>query len=155
MAAVVGALQGKSAMAGARQLGGRQRHDNGATFGARGYAVSTGGCEEEHMRCSHRNQEQLGIQGRDEDGDFEELRRTCIWQPLGLLTTVKPPALRGRHDSGVLQTLKQKPMGFHEMSNGIDSTACCDSEPGASILGLMATRRSKGASRICWSTPWG
>jgi hypothetical protein len=23
------------------------------------------------------------------------------WQPLGLLTTVKPPALRGRHDSPV------------------------------------------------------
>src|SRR5262245_353209 len=34
----------------------------------------------------------------EEDGDCEELRRSCIWQPLVLLTTVKPPALRGRHN---------------------------------------------------------
>ena len=50
------------------------------------------------MRCSRRKQEQLDAQGRDEDGDFEESLRTGIWQPLGLLTTVKPPALRERHD---------------------------------------------------------
>ena len=50
------------------------------------------------MRRESRNQEQLDIQGRDEDGDVEESLRTCIWQPLGLLTTVKPPALRERHD---------------------------------------------------------
>ena len=65
----------------------------------RGYAVSTVGCAEEHLRRESRNQEQLDIHGRDEDGDFEESRHTCIWQPLGLLTTVKPPALRERHDS--------------------------------------------------------
>ena len=98
MAEVVGSLQGQSAMAVARQLEGRQRHGNRETFGARGYTVSTVGCEEEHLRRSRRNQEQLDIPGRDEDGDFEESPRTCIWQPLGLLTTVKPPALRGRHD---------------------------------------------------------
>jgi hypothetical protein len=60
--------------------------------------VSTVGCEEEHLRRSRRNQEHFDAQGRDEDGDFEESLRTCIWQPLGLLTTVKPPALRERHD---------------------------------------------------------
>ena len=57
------------------------------------------GCAEEHRRRSRRNQEQLDIPGRDGDGDCAESRRTCLWQPLGLLTTVKPPALRGRHDS--------------------------------------------------------
>src|SRR5262249_48381365 len=77
---------------------GCQRHGNGATFRARGYAVSTVGCEEGHLRRYLRNQEQLDIQGRDEDGGGEESLRTCIWQPLGLLTTVKPPALRERHD---------------------------------------------------------
>jgi hypothetical protein len=56
------------------------------------------GYEEEHLRRDLRNQEQLDIQGKEEDGGGEESLRTCIWQPLGLLTTVKPPALRERHD---------------------------------------------------------
>ena len=99
MAEVVGSLKGKPAIAVARQFGGRQRHCHGETFWARGYAVSTVGCAEEHLRRESRNQEQLAIHGRDEDGDFEESRRTCVWQPLGLLTIVKPPALRGRYDS--------------------------------------------------------
>jgi putative transposase len=99
VAEVVGSFQGKYAIAVAQQFGGRQRHGNGKTFWARGYAVSTVGCAEEYLRRESRNQEQLDIHGRDEDGDFEESRRTCIWQPLGLLTTVKPPALRERHDS--------------------------------------------------------
>ena len=60
--------------------------------------VSTVGGAAEYRRCSRRKQEQLDAQGRDEDGDFEESLRTGIWQPLGLLTTVKPPALRERHD---------------------------------------------------------
>ena len=99
MAEVVSDLQGTSAMAVAWQCGGRQRSCNGATFWARGYAVSTMGWEAEHLRRSLRNQEQRAIQGRDEDGGCEESLRTFIWQPLGLLTTVKPPALRERHDS--------------------------------------------------------
>jgi hypothetical protein len=98
VADVVGDLQRTSTIAAARQFGGRQRHGNGATFRARGYAASTVGVEEEPMRRSRRNQEQRAALGRDEDGDCEESRRTCIWQPLGLLTTVKPPALRERHD---------------------------------------------------------
>jgi putative transposase len=99
VAAVVGSLQGTSALAVARQCGGRQRQGHGATFGTRDDAVSTVGCDEEHLRRSRRNQEQLDAPGRDEDGDFEESLRTCLWQPLGLLTTVKPPALRERYDS--------------------------------------------------------
>ena len=59
---------------------------------------ATGGGDEEHLRRSRRNQEQRDAQGREEDGDCEESRHTSIWQPLGLLTTVKPPALRERHD---------------------------------------------------------
>ena len=98
MAKVVGSLKGQSAMAVARQCGGRMRHCNGATFWARGCAVSSVGWEAEHMRRSLRTQEQLDAQGRDADGDVSESRHTCIWQPLGLLTTVKPPALRERHD---------------------------------------------------------
>jgi hypothetical protein len=56
------------------------------------------GCAAEHRRRSLRHQEQPDIQGRDEDGGGEESLRPCIWQPSGLLTTVKPPALRERHD---------------------------------------------------------
>jgi len=95
---VVGSLKGQSALAVARQFGGRQRHGNGETFGVRGSAVSTVGLKEEPMRRAIRNQEQHDTQGRDEDDDCSESLCTCLWQPLGLLTTVKPPALRERHD---------------------------------------------------------
>ena len=70
MAEVVGYLKGKSAIAVARQFGGRKRNFNGETFWTRGYAVSTVGFEEEQIRRYIRNQEQLDAQGRDEDGDF-------------------------------------------------------------------------------------
>ena len=98
VADVVKSLTGTSAIAVARQWGGCQRYGNGATFRARGSVVSTVGWEAAHLRRSLRNQEELAIQDRDEDGDCEESLRTCIWQPSGLLTTVKPPALRERHD---------------------------------------------------------
>ena len=70
VAEVVGYLKGKSAIAVARQCGGRKRNVNGETFWARGDAVSTVGFEEEQIRRYIRNQEQLDAQGRDEDGDF-------------------------------------------------------------------------------------
>ena len=98
-------LRETSAIAVARQFRGRQRHGNGETCGTRDYAVSTVGGNEEHMRRESRNQEQLDAQGRDEDGDCEEALRPCIWQPLGLLTTVKPPALRERHDASDINGL--------------------------------------------------
>ena len=69
VAEVVGSLKGTSAMAVARQFGGRKRNFNGETFWARGSAVSTVGFEEEQMRRYIRNQEQLDTQGEDEDGD--------------------------------------------------------------------------------------
>jgi putative transposase len=43
VAEVMGSSKGKSAMAVARQLGGRPRNLPGERFWARGYAVSTGG----------------------------------------------------------------------------------------------------------------
>ena len=98
MADVVKSLTGTSAIAVALQWGGCQRYGNGATFRARGYVVSTVGGEAEPLRRSLRHQEELALQARDEDGACEESLRPCIWQPSGLLTTVKPPALRERHD---------------------------------------------------------
>jgi hypothetical protein len=67
--------------------------------------VSTVGGEAEHLRRSLRNQAELALQDRDEDGACEESLRTGIWQPSGLLTTVKPPALWERHDLRKYQLL--------------------------------------------------
>src|SRR5262249_55207451 len=90
-------IKGTSAIAVARQCGGRQRNFHGERFWARGYAGSTVGCEEAPMRASIKPQEQLDAEGSDESGEFSQ-RDRGPWQPLGLLTTVKPPALRGRYD---------------------------------------------------------
>jgi len=98
VAEVIGYIKGKSAIAVARQFGGRQRNLNGERFWARGYAVSTVGFEEEQIRAYIKHQEQCDAQGSDEPGEFSP-RHNKPWQPLGLLTTVKPPALRGRYDS--------------------------------------------------------
>jgi putative transposase len=70
VAEVIGYLKGKSAIAVARQFGARKRNFNGEQFWARGYAVSTVGFEEEQIRKYIRNQEQLDVQGSDEDGEF-------------------------------------------------------------------------------------
>ena len=70
VAEVVGYIKGKSAIAVARQFGGRKRNFNGEAFWARGYAVSTVGFEEEQIRRYIQDQEQLDAQGKDEDGDF-------------------------------------------------------------------------------------
>jgi len=67
---IVGYLKGKSAIAIARQFGGRKRNFNGESFWARGYAVSTVGYELEHVRAYVKNQEQLDFHGADEDGSF-------------------------------------------------------------------------------------
>jgi putative transposase len=73
VAEVIGYIKGKSAIAVARQFGGRKRNFNGEQFWARGYAVSTVGFEEEQIRKYIRNQEQLDAQGGDEDGEFQEV----------------------------------------------------------------------------------
>jgi putative transposase len=70
VAEVIGYIKGKSAIAVARQFGGRQRNFTGERFWARGYAVSTGGLEEEQIRAYIQHQEQLDAQGLDESGEF-------------------------------------------------------------------------------------
>jgi putative transposase len=60
---VVGFLKGKSAIAIARQFGGKQRNFEGENFWARGYAVSTVGFEEEVVRryiCEQEASDQSG-----------------------------------------------------------------------------------------------
>ena len=66
----MGAIKGQSAIAVARQFGGRQRNFNGERFWARGYAVSTVGFEEEQIRAYIKHQEQLDTQGSDASGEF-------------------------------------------------------------------------------------
>ena len=56
---VVGYLKGKSAIAVARQFGGRKKNFNGERFWARGYAVSTVGFELGKIRDYIRHQERL------------------------------------------------------------------------------------------------
>jgi len=67
VAEVIGYIKGKSAIAVARQFGGRKRNFNGEKFWARGYAVSTVGFEEEQVRKYIRHQEQLDTKGYDDD----------------------------------------------------------------------------------------
>jgi putative transposase len=62
---VIGFLKGKSALAIARQFGGKVRNLTGEHFWARGYAVSTVGFELEAVKRYIREQEQL-----DQDGRF-------------------------------------------------------------------------------------
>ena len=66
VAEVIGYIKGKSAIAVARQFGGRKRNFNGERLWARGYAVSTVGFEESQVRSYIRHQEQL--EGRNRRG---------------------------------------------------------------------------------------
>ena len=71
VAQVVGYIKGKSAIAVARQFGGKQRNFNGERLWARGYAVSTVGFEETQIRAYIKQQEQLdGQEGSQEQGSF-------------------------------------------------------------------------------------
>jgi putative transposase len=70
IAEVVGYIKGKSAIAVARQFGGRKRNFNGEKLWARGYAVSTVGFKKEQVQKYVKNQKQLDSQGYDEDGNF-------------------------------------------------------------------------------------
>jgi len=67
VAEVIGYIKGKSAIAVARQFGGRQRNFNGEKFWARGYTVSTIGFEEGQVRRYIQHQEHLDTQGYDND----------------------------------------------------------------------------------------
>jgi putative transposase len=70
VAEVIGYMKGKSAIAVARQFGGRKKNFNGERFWARGYAVSTVGFEEKQIRNYIANQQQLDGQGQDESAEF-------------------------------------------------------------------------------------
>ena len=70
VAAVVGYIKGKSAIAVARQFSRRKQNFNGEKFWGRGYAVSTVGFNEEEIKHYVRHQKQLDGQGGDEDGKF-------------------------------------------------------------------------------------
>ncbi len=70
VAEVIGYMKGKSAIAVARQFGGRKRNFNGEKLWARGYAVSTVGFEEAQIRKYIENQQQLDGKGEDESGEF-------------------------------------------------------------------------------------
>ena len=67
---VIGYIKGKSAIAVARQFGGKQRNFSGEKFWARGYAVSNVGFELEQIRSYIKNQEQLDTLGHEELGEF-------------------------------------------------------------------------------------
>ena len=70
VAEVVGYIKGKSAIAVARQFGGRKKNFNGERLWARGYAASTVGFEESQIRKYIQNQEQLDDEGETESGEF-------------------------------------------------------------------------------------
>ena len=70
VAEVVGYLKGKSAIAVARQFGGKQKNFNGEKLWARGYTASTVGFKEVEIKNYITNQDQLDSQGKDEDGNF-------------------------------------------------------------------------------------
>ena len=75
VAEVIGSIKGKSAIAVARQCGGRQRTLHGERCWARGYAVSTVGVEAAQMRAYIKHQEQLDAQGSEESGEFSRRDR--------------------------------------------------------------------------------
>ena len=64
---VVGYIKGKSAIAIARNFGGRARNFTGEVFWARGYFVSTVGLDEVMVRAYIRNQE-------DEDVRYDQMK---------------------------------------------------------------------------------
>ena len=64
---VVGFLKGKSAIAIARNFGGRSRNFTGEVFWARGYFVSTVGLDEAMVRAYIRNQE-------DEEERYDQMK---------------------------------------------------------------------------------
>jgi len=70
IAEVIGYIKGKSAIAFARQFGGRKRNFSGEKFWARGYAVSTVGFEVEETKAYVRNQEHFDNHGFNDEGQF-------------------------------------------------------------------------------------
>jgi hypothetical protein len=93
VASVSGFLQGKRAIAMARQFAGRDRHCTGEHFWARGDAVSTVGFELEHVRAYIREQETT-----DEEGHFSAQTQAVRSTACEAALLIKPPALPGVSD---------------------------------------------------------
>jgi putative transposase len=70
VAQVVGYIKGKSAIAVARQFGGKKRNFTGERLWARGYAVSTVGFELEQVRTYIREQNDRDKRDDKDDGRF-------------------------------------------------------------------------------------
>ena|ERR1700732_455641 len=66
---IIGYIKGKSAIAVARQFGGRKRNFTGEHFWARGYAISTVGFEKDKIQAYIRNQEK-DDENLDQSGSF-------------------------------------------------------------------------------------
>jgi putative transposase len=64
VASIIGFLKGKSAIAIARQFGGKDRNFTGEHFWARGYAVSTVGFELDQVQAYIREQQANDNEGR-------------------------------------------------------------------------------------------
>jgi len=90
VAQVIGFLKGKSAIAIARQFGGKERNFTGEHFWARGYAVSTVGFELEQVRAYIRDQE-------DEDPEGGECSELPCWPVID--NKLGCPPLRRPHSS--------------------------------------------------------
>ncbi len=121
VASVIGFLKGQSAIAIARQFGGRERNVTGEHFWARGYAVSTVGFALEQVRAYIRAQEQA-----DEQGRFEvqpQGRDTLATMSVGGLTAfeaaplIKPLALPGCDQEVRNRTLATPHKVCEEVSN--------------------------------------
>ena len=70
VAQVIGYIKGKSAIAVARQFGGKKRNFTGERLWARGYAVSTVGFELEQVRTYIREQNDRDQRDDKDDGRF-------------------------------------------------------------------------------------
>ena len=68
VSSVIGYIKSKNAIAVARQFAGRKQNCSGEQFWARGYAISTVGFEEVHVRNYIRDQEDRDRRG--ENGTF-------------------------------------------------------------------------------------
>ncbi len=70
VSSIVGYLKGKSAIAIARQFGGKERNFNGETFWAKGFFVTTVGHDADVVKNYIKNQEQLDKYMSNEETQF-------------------------------------------------------------------------------------
>src|SRR3954451_16218505 len=103
VAAVIGFLKGKSAIAIAR-LYGKERNFSGEHFWARGYAVSTVGFELEQVRQYIREQDSAD----DTSAQFYSATPKLVATAFEAVQLIKPPAPRGVSDSAGSRVLSSQ-----------------------------------------------